>query len=335
MLRIVVIVMMLLGVVSVGAEAQRMNRRQYIAKYSQWAVDEMNKTGIPASITLAQGILESDCGNSELAIGANNHFGIKCHSDWTGEKAYHDDDKKQECFRKYESAAQSFADHSLFLTGKSRYASLFELERTDYVGWAKGLKKAGYATDPSYADRLIAIIEQECLYEYDRGGSSAATKPVKMNRPAIKGESASTSGATASTSTSGAKKKIKVRNDISFTINPLHEHEVRYNNGVRYIEVVDGDTFEAIAVEFHLMVSEIYRYNDLKPGADIKQMKYLYIRNKRNRAHPDCPIHTMRKGDTLWSVAHKYGVKLKKLQRFNRLTPDEEPAVGTVLNLRK
>lgn len=328
-----IVAAMMFATFCVGVNGQRMNRQQYIAKYSQWAVDEMNKTGIPASITLAQGILESDCGNSELAVGANNHFGIKCHSDWTGERAYHDDDKAQECFRKYDSAAQSFADHSAFLTGKSRYASLFELDRTDYVGWAKGLKKAGYATDPKYADRLIAIIEQECLYDYDRGAKGVATKKVKFNRPAIKGEAPSV--AKPVPAKAEARRKVSVRKDLSFTINPLHEHEVRYNNGVRYIETADGDTFEAIALEFHLMVSELYKFNDLTPGSDIGSLKYVYIRQKRNRAHPDCVTHTMRKGETLWSVAHKYGVKLKKLQRFNRIAPGAEPTAGTVINLRK
>jgi nucleoid-associated protein YgaU len=319
---------------ALSVEAQRMGRQQYIAKYHKWAVDEMNKTGIPASITLAQGILESDCGNSRLALEANNHFGIKCHSDWSGDKMYHDDDKPQECFRVYPSAAESFADHSLFLTSKSRYASLFELDRTDYVGWAKGLRKAGYATDPKYADLLIAIIEQECLYDYDRGAAGTAKKTT-YKRPAIKGESGTASASASEGKGKSAARKVSVRKDVTFEINPLHEHEVRYNNGVRYIELVGGDTFESIAKEFHLMVSELYKYNDLAPGADIGQMKYLYIRSKRNRAHPDCSTHTVRKGDTLWSVAHKYGIKLKKLQRFNRLLPDAKLGEGTTLNLRK
>jgi len=139
----------------------------YIAKYSDLAVDQMKQYGIPASITLAQGLLESDAGRSSLASKCNNHFGIKCHSDWKGRRMYHDDDKKQECFRCYSSAEDSFRDHSLFLVNGSRYKSLFQLKTTDYKGWAKGLKAAGYATSPTYADKLIELIERYGLDSYD------------------------------------------------------------------------------------------------------------------------------------------------------------------------
>lgn len=139
----------------------------YISKYSDMAVDQMKTYGIPASITLAQGLLESDAGRSSLATKCNNHFGIKCHSDWTGRKMYHDDDARQECFRCYKDAEESYRDHSLFLVKGSRYQSLFKLGPTDYKGWAKGLKAAGYATSPTYADKLIELIERYGLDAYD------------------------------------------------------------------------------------------------------------------------------------------------------------------------
>ena len=142
----------------------------YISKYSDMAVEQMKKYGIPASITLAQGLLESDAGRSTLATKCNNHFGIKCHSDWTGRKMYHDDDAKQECFRCYRNADDSFRDHSVFLVNGARYKSLFELGRTDYKGWARGLKAAGYATSPTYATRLIEIIERYGLDRFDSKG---------------------------------------------------------------------------------------------------------------------------------------------------------------------
>lgn len=142
----------------------------YIARYGNLAVDQMKKYGIPASITLAQGLLESDAGRSTLAVKCNNHFGIKCHSDWTGRKMYHDDDARQECFRCYSDADDSYRDHSLFLVNGSRYQSLFKLSVTDYKGWAKGLKAAGYATSPTYADKLIEIIERYGLDRYDKSG---------------------------------------------------------------------------------------------------------------------------------------------------------------------
>ena len=140
---------------------------QYIAKYGSMAVEQMKQYGIPASITLAQGLLESDAGRSTLATKCNNHFGIKCHSDWTGRKMYHDDDERHECFRCYRNADESFRDHSLFLVNGARYKSLFKLGVTDYKGWAKGLKAAGYATSPTYATKLIEIIERYGLDRYD------------------------------------------------------------------------------------------------------------------------------------------------------------------------
>lgn len=151
-----------------GTSASKDAYAAYIARYSDMAVGEMKRYGIPASITLAQGLLESDAGRSTLATRCNNHFGIKCHSDWTGRKMYHDDDERQECFRCYRDAEDSFRDHSLFLVNGARYQSLFKLGNTDYKGWAKGLKAAGYATSPTYADRLIDLIERYGLDRYDR-----------------------------------------------------------------------------------------------------------------------------------------------------------------------
>ena len=150
----------------------------YIDTYSDIAKEEMLQYGIPASITLAQGILESGAGRGELTQKANNHFGIKCHTNWTGDKVYHDDDEKGECFRKYKDAKYSFRDHSLFLTQRSRYQELFKLKKDDYKAWAKGLKKAGYATDPKYPDKLIGIIEKNKLYLFDEevmGGKAKMT----------------------------------------------------------------------------------------------------------------------------------------------------------------
>lgn len=309
--------------IAMQANAQRATRKDYIAKYHQLAINEMQRTGIPASITLAQGILESDCGNSDLAVGANNHFGIKCHG-WTGETAYHDDDRNHECFRKYDTAAESFVDHSDFLVTKSRYQSLFALERTDYKGWANGLKAAGYATDPNYAKRLIDIIEQEGLSQYDQEQKSDKNedKPtlVQLNTPIEE--------------PSEAPRRVTIRKDAEFVINPFNEHDVRYNNSVKYIEVQTGDTYEAIAREFHLMTSEVLSYNDLSTAVDIRTLRFLYIRQKRNRAHPDCPTHTVRKGETAWQIAHKYGIKLRKLRKYNKLAAGIEPTVGMELRLR-
>ncbi len=296
---------------------------RYVELYKDCAISEMKSSGIPASITLAQGILESDCGDSELAREANNHFGIKCH-DWTGERAYHDDDKDGECFRKYSTAAESFADHSYFLTSKQRYADLFKLDRTDYVGWANGLKKAGYATDPNYAKRLIDIIEDLGLHKYDTGED---TRIVIAARDTTK------TNASTETVQDNQPKKPTVRRDASFTIDLQRRHEIQYNNGVRYVETSAGDSFEGIAEEFHLLTSELLHYNDLESTSD-KLPRYVYLRSKRNRAHPDCSFHTVQRGDTPWNVAHKYGIKLKKLCKYNSIGKDETLSVGSQLNLR-
>ena len=162
--------------------SQQMTREEYINKYQKSAINQMKKYKIPASITLAQGILESNNGNSRLATKANNHFGIKCHSSWNGKKIYADDDKKNECFRSYKNVASSFEDHSLFLTKYDRYKFLFDYKLTDYKSWAKGLKKAGYATNKKYADILIKIIEENKLYKFDNFKKSNSNYSNKKRR---------------------------------------------------------------------------------------------------------------------------------------------------------
>ena len=151
----------------------------YVDNFKEIAQNNMRAHGIPASITLAQGILESGAGKGKLALSANNHFGIKCHKEWTGESVKHDDDSEQECFRKYEHPSESYRDHSLFLTSKPRYSSLFKLDKGDYESWAKGLKSAGYATDVKYPEKLIGLIERFELYKYDNEVLSRDFKPVK------------------------------------------------------------------------------------------------------------------------------------------------------------
>lgn len=327
---------------SASANAQRMGRQEYVAKYKAWAIAEMNRTGIPASITLAQGILESDCGNSDLAVEANNHFGIKCHSDWTGKTMHKDDDRNNECFRSYDNAYDSFKDHSDFLTSKSRYSQLFELDKTDYKGWAKGLKKCGYATERTYAERLISIIEEEGLDVYDSGDYKSDETTDEMGSLSNDANSTDNQGATPTKQQggkhSGGKSSDKLRHSpkvkAAFAIDPLPTHEVKYNNGVRYVEIGQSDTFQNIASEFHMMLWEIYKYNDLSQDAEIPKLQYLYLRPKRNRSHPDCKTHEVKHGETLWDIAHAYGVKLSKLEKRNGLLHGENPDEGAIIYLR-
>lgn len=306
------------------ATAQQLPERQaYAAKYKDWAIEEMERTGIPASITLAQGILESDCGRSDLAVEANNHFGIKCHSNWTGRTKYKDDDRKNECFRSYDSAFDSFRDHSDFLTGAKRYAVLFTLDKTDYVAWANGLKSCGYATEKTYAQRLIKIIEEEGLHVYD-------TAEGRQSAPAGNNGNPADGHSTPDDDLSPRRTVGKP----AFEINPLPPHEVMYNNGVRYVEIREADTFESIATEFHLMVWELFKYNDLTSDAKISDLTFIYLRPKRNRSHPDCIIYETKPGDTMWSIAHSYGIKLRKLLRRNGMAQGDEPYDGQEIRLR-
>lgn len=212
----------------------------YISKYAPIAILNMQEHGIPASITLAQAVLESGAGQGELARKSNNHFGIKCHSDWEGERVYHDDDKKQECFRKYKTPEQSFEDHSKFLM-KDRYKKLFDLDIRDYKGWAKGLKECGYATDPNYAKRLVELIELYQLYNYDTGTLEYKTNDVIAPSPE-NGRRESNMGC----------------------IDAYLTHEVKKVGKVKTIVAYEGDTYENIAKEFDINGWQVRKYNGVK-----------------------------------------------------------------------
>ncbi len=301
--------------------AQSNSQETYIKKYSDLAVREMKRVGIPASITLAQGMLESGNGKSELALKSNNHFGIKCHDDWTGKKVYYDDDSKGECFRKYNNVYDSYLDHSDFLVSKQRYASLFQLKKTDYKGWAHGLKKAGYATDPRYAKRLIGIIETYHLDRFDKGVK------VSKNNDYVDTES----GDDADEKTSGKRSA----NIDHFEIVTEQHHELGVNNGVKYVDVQDGDTFESICKEFGLKSWEIFSYNDLEEGANISDYKHLYVQSKRNKAFPNHKTHRVKAGESMHYISQKYGVKLKRLYRLNNMKYGEKVKEGQIINLRR
>ena len=230
----------------------------YINRYKSIAVEEMKKYKIPASITLAQGILESGSGESELAKKSNNHFGIKCH-DWQGEKVYHDDDIKNDCFRKYPKPEDSFEDHSIFLQ-RSRYSKLFELEITDYEGWAKGLKSCGYATSPTYAERLIAVIERYKLYEYDKADGKK-----------------SSDGTTVGDRENGVEKNYKKESSVG-SISVLSRHEIVKKDGRKAVIAHAGDTYESIAKELGLRKWEIRWYNKAKKGDSLEVGQTVYIR---------------------------------------------------------
>ena len=294
----------------------------YIDKYKDMAISEMQRSGVPASITLAQGMLESDYGRSRLAVNGNNHFGIKCHNGWKGATITHNDDKRNECFRKYRDAKESFHDHSDFLTSTSRYKDLFKLKTDDYKGWAKGLKQAGYATNPKYADLLITKIEEYELWRYDRGYDGSANI---ANKAPVKVQPKSVTTSAVVTTAKPATGEFAVPDRIS---------RVKENNRIKYIIINDGDTRESIEKDFSLLKWELQRYNELENSSSLSAGQILYLQPKRDKADVGNDIHNVADGDSMYSISQKYGVKLKKLYEMNRMREGEEPKEGDKVWLR-
>lgn len=296
----------------------KLSRSDYIEKYAPFAVKEMLLSGVPASITLAQGILESGDGNSLLARKANNHFGIKCHGMWEGKKYYMDDDAKNECFRVYASVFESYKDHSEFLSTRSRYASLFELKQTDYKGWAHGLKKAGYATNPKYPALLIKIIEENDLSRFDKMKS-----PPKGSDSKDEKNKRSKSGKT--------KPNSEKPNEA---IVSTQQRQMYLRNNIRYIRVKEGDTYKSLERMLLLREWQVLKYNDKAKGSQLVPGEIIYLQPKRNK-NSDKDYHFVAEGETVRWISQEYGVKLKKLYQYNDLNIGEEPAVGEKVWLRK
>lgn len=283
----------------------------------------MNRTGVPASITLAQGMIESDYGRSTLARDANNHFGIKCHSDWTGPTVTHHDDKRNECFRKYRKPDESFTDHSDFLKSGSRYSFLFDLKQDDYKGWARGLKKAGYATNPDYANMLIKKIEELGLYNFDsRNGMAPKT--------AISGPVLPESDSVVRIPVNEDKGVVRADN----TVITARVQRIKENNRIQYIIVRAGEKKEALEKEFSLLKWELSKYNELDNDFEPEAGQILYLQPKREKAEPGKDYHVVKEGDTMYSISQQYGIKLKNLYELNRMNSGTEPEAGKKLWLR-
>ena len=276
----------------------------YINQYRDLAIEQMLKFKIPASITLAQGLLESRAGYSELATKGNNHFGIKCHG-WTGRKTYHDDDEAQECFRAYNNVYESYEDHSLLLSRQPRYRSLFSLDGDDYKGWAHGLKKCGYATSPTYAQKLIGIIELYKLQQYDK-----AKKYDRFMESRAYKDSPSAKGG---------------------ILHPIHRYNKNY-----YIVVKQGDTFRSLGKELGLSYRKIAKYNERNKRDKLVVGETIYLKKKQKKAdktYKNRP-HTVKPGESMYSIAQYYGMRVKSLYKKNGLSPDYVPKVGDKLRVR-
>ena len=296
-----IILFILLLTVCLTAFAQRVTWNKvysdYFDKWGEVAVQQMVQYRIPASITLAQGVLESGAGRSELARKANNHFGIKCNG-WTGRKSYHDDDERGECFRAYDNAYQSYVDHSVFLTTSQRYRRLFDLKRTDYKGWAHGLKACGYATSPTYATRLIEIIETYKLHrydtgkEFDKGGGSSV----------LQGE---------------------LRHVYAFNKN-------------YYVRARRGDTFRRIADELDVSYRKLASYNERKKNDLLEEGEIIWLQKKRRKAPKEFKNrpHRVEAGESMYTISQRYGIQLKSLYKMNNLSPNYVIRTGDRLRVR-
>lgn len=303
-----IIFLFLLAVTSVNAQTMHKAYLQYIDKYSDIAVEQQKLHKIPASIKLAQGLLESAAGRGELVRESNNHFGIKC-GNWSGAKTYADDDKRGECFRKYNSARESYEDHSLFLISRERYASLFDLDPTDYKGWAHGLKAAGYATDPNYAQKLIKLIDDYDLHKYDIG-----LTPDKRKADSPSNRATYTWGSASATSLKG--------------------HQLYRNNGVKCVFAEAGDTYASIANEFEIKESKLLEYNDLGNGSEPEPGTVVYLSKKKKKASKEFETHTVQAGESMYRIAQKYAVRLKTLYDINSMPYNQGAEVGKVLKLK-
>ena len=277
--------------------------QSYIDQYKNLAIEEMLRYNIPASITLAQGIFESSAGRSELTVKGNNHFGIKCHG-WGGNTIYHDDDERNECFRAYDNAKQSYEDHSKFLSQNTRYRSLFSLQRTDYRSWARGLKACGYATNPVYADKLIELIELYKLYELDCAEhyDKFMAKRGGYDKPITQG----------------------------MTLHPIKIYNKNY-----YIIARAGDTFKKIGQEVDLSYRKIAKYNERNKNDVLQPGEVIYLKKKQkhaDKAYKGRP-HIVKPNDSMYSIAQFYGIRLKSLYKLNHLSPDYQLCVGDVLRV--
>ena len=288
-------------------------QQRYVEKYAPMAVREMLRSGVPASITLAQGMLESGNGESKLATQANNHFGIQCHKGWEGKTIHHDDYARGECFRVYDSVEESYRDHSDFLRYRDRYKFLFDLDRTDYKGWAYGLKKAGYATDPSYAAKLIRYIEDNNLSRFDvLKEVEAEEMPLPPHR---------------------IEAPVLTMSDEEFHF-PL-TRELYSVNGVPFVYSLEGETYKSIAKHYHLFHREILRFNDLKRDVPLAPGTVVYLAHKKNHSPKGLDKYIVEEdGEDFHAICQRFALKEKAVLKMNGLSKAPSLREGDELKLR-
>lgn len=300
-----------------SASAQKMSPQEYVQKYKDLAIEEMKRMGVPAAITLAQGLLETESGNSDLLLKSNNHFGIKCKSNWTAETVSHDDDAPGECFRKYSCAEDSYRDHSNFLRGNGRYAFLFQLDPTDYKDWAYGLRKAGYATNPKYPDILIKSIETYNLEQYTLEGIDGIPRFDASQYAGEKENMVSPAG---------------VASNV-VNIDPLPGAPISVTiNGSKALLASKGTSLLAIATEHNINLGKLLSLNDLSNDGLLQKDQYVFLEKKQKEGKQDFCI--AQKDETLYDISQKYGIVLQNLYAYNNLTADDFLVEGTKVYLK-
>ena len=311
----------LLSFFSFSAFAQRLTIEEYVEQFKDIAMNEMRRSGVPASITLAQGILESENGNSELVKKSNNHFGIKCKSNWTGESVTHDDDANGECFRAYTNAGDSYRDHSDFLKANQRYASLFNLDPTDYAAWAKGLKKAGYATNPKYPELLIKYIEQNNLQQYSL---------LVLNKLPETDMAAANENKIAAQVTAADNNPVPaIQQNAALSADP---EKIININSTKCVFVKKGTSLLAIADKNNIGLSKLMEFNDMTEEGLLSKDQYIYLAKKSKTGNQK--FYIVQPGETPNDVAQLTGMQLKYLLEYNNLNADVKLSAGTKLVLQ-
>lgn len=293
--------------------AQRISPDEYIHTYCSMAVAEMKRSGIPASVTLAQGILETECGNSDLVKKSNNHFGIKCKSTWTGESVSHTDDAPNECFRKYNNPADSYKDHSDYLKTSPRYAALFQLAPSDYKGWAYGLKRAGYATNPQYPQIVISNIEKYNLQQYDNlteqdFDNLAVNKLLSAQKPVVQN---------ITVDITAIENSIKLKNKI---------------NGLKALMAPKGTSLLVIASKANIDLGKLLEFNDLSTDGLINDEQVIYLEKKPKQGNRD--FYIVLQIETLYDISQNNAIQLKYLLELNNMDENQTVQKGTKIKLR-
>ena len=330
MKKVLLALALILGLAAAAQRDAGSPQQHYISRYASIAVNEMYRSGVPASITLAQGIIESASGRSTLAVEGNNHFGIKCHSSWKGKTMRADDDRRNECFRVYGSAEESFRDHSDFLRYQDRYKFLFELKITDYKGWAYGLKQAGYATDPSYAAKLIQCVEDYGLSRYDRmtvddalaeGGAEAEVPVEKDDALGI------------------PDSPLKIEAGEIFTGSEKYSFSLSRTmyskNGVPFVYALEGETYAVLAKKYHLFEREILRFNDQPRGAELHAGDVVYLEPKKTKTVRGLDKYIVGGDDeTFHGICQRFAVSEKAIRKLNGFPASYVPREGDEIVLR-